>query len=202
MSDNKTIAIFGGSFNPPAIHHIRIIEALLTNFNKVAIVPCGPRKDKSSTNILDLTHRKRLCELAFSKTNNTLLDLDDLNNSIFTPSIDLYKKYSNDYDAYLVVGADIVLKSKEGKSQIQKYWVLGEELWEIAKFAILTRKEFSIRKSDLPPHSDIININIPGSSSKIRELISKGLDFKEFLSPSVYQYVIDHGLYNNQNIGI
>ncbi|MDB6137426.1 MAG: ppnK, partial [Verrucomicrobiaceae bacterium] len=59
------IALFGGSFNPPGLHHQRIALALLARFDEVLVVPCGPRSDKSSTNMLPPVYRAAMTGMAF-----------------------------------------------------------------------------------------------------------------------------------------
>ena len=38
------IALLGGSFNPPGIHHLQIVEEVLkmNRFETVVVIPCGP----------------------------------------------------------------------------------------------------------------------------------------------------------------
>lgn len=44
-----TIALFGGAFDPPHLGHTAIIINLLkrSEFDKIVIIPTGPRKDKN-----------------------------------------------------------------------------------------------------------------------------------------------------------
>ena len=50
---SQRIAVFGGSFNPPGKHHRLIAELLAKDFDKVLVVPCGPRPDKATTQEID-----------------------------------------------------------------------------------------------------------------------------------------------------
>jgi len=44
----KHIALYGGSFDPPHIAHLRLIRRLitLTDIDEVWLMPCGDREDK------------------------------------------------------------------------------------------------------------------------------------------------------------
>ncbi len=39
--ERPRLAIYGGSFNPPGLHHLEIVLSLLEWFNEVVIIPCG-----------------------------------------------------------------------------------------------------------------------------------------------------------------
>lgn len=193
--EKPELAIFGGSFNPAAIHHQEIIKELCRHFAQVLIIPCGPRPDKSSTNETSLEDRRKISELAFSNIPNTILDLSDLEKEKFTSSLELYEKFSKNYNCYLVIGADLILGGAENKSEIQKSWFSGNELWANAQFVILNRPDIKLDLKDLPPKSKVIKLTIPGSSKKIRELIKKGQDVKDLLPEAVYQYIQSKNLY-------
>ena len=49
--ENNSIAILGGSFDPPGIHHMMMVSELLNlrEVERVIIVPCGIREDKKLT---------------------------------------------------------------------------------------------------------------------------------------------------------
>ncbi len=195
MTEKQELAIFGGSFNPAAIHHQKIIKALCQYFAQVLIIPCGPRLDKSSNNEISLTDRSKIAELAFSDIPNTILDLSDLKKEKFTPSLELYKKFSEKYNCYLVIGSDLIQGGAENKSEIQQSWYRGKELWDSAQFAILKRPGIAFKIEDLPPKSKVIDLSVPGSSKEIRALIKKGSEVKDLLPAAVYQYIQSKDLY-------
>ena len=61
----RHIAIFGGSFNPPGLHHRLVVEELVRQFDEVIVVPCGPRPDQPTTVDVDTVHRAALADSAF-----------------------------------------------------------------------------------------------------------------------------------------
>ena len=61
----STIAVFGGSFDPPGLHHRRIVEEVRKHFDSVVVVPCGPRPDKQLD--IEPIHRAALADLTFGE---------------------------------------------------------------------------------------------------------------------------------------
>jgi nicotinic acid mononucleotide adenylyltransferase len=50
--NDKRIVIFGGSFNPPGLHHRKLAMALAERFDQVIILPCGSRPDKETSGLI------------------------------------------------------------------------------------------------------------------------------------------------------
>ncbi|MFZ4768410.1 MAG: nicotinate-nicotinamide nucleotide adenylyltransferase, partial [Roseimicrobium sp.] len=80
----RRIALFGGSFNPPGVHHQHIAELLARRFDEVRVVPCGPRPDKPEVNTVPAVFRAALCDLAFGGLERVVVDLFDLEGDSFT----------------------------------------------------------------------------------------------------------------------
>ena len=72
------IAAFGGSFNPPGLHHRAIAEALARQFDRVDVIPCGPRPDKATVDDVDPAHRAAMAHLMFQGIPNVRVDESDL----------------------------------------------------------------------------------------------------------------------------
>ena len=66
MSRRWRLYLFGGSFNPPGLHHEHVVQGLQTlceGDDLIVIVPCGVRPDKGRTNDVDSTHRAAMVAL-------------------------------------------------------------------------------------------------------------------------------------------
>ena len=74
----QRIAVFGGSFNPPGLHHRLVAEALVGHFDRIIVVPCGPRPDKLTTNDVETVYRAALADIAFRDLPRVEVDLFDL----------------------------------------------------------------------------------------------------------------------------
>merc|ERR1712151_1231151 len=93
MNEKKTIAVLGGSFDPPTIAHIQIIAEVYNNFPDIDecwIVPCGDGRDDKS-----------LKTAGHHRLNMLKLILNDLVDSSIPIKINDYeietKKYWNTY---------------------------------------------------------------------------------------------------------
>ncbi len=189
------IALFGGSFNPPGLHHRRIAEALRERFDQVLVVPCGPRGDKGSTNILPPVYRAAMADLAFEGLPGVEVDLFDLEQEHFTRSHELDRHYAHRGQIWHVVGVDLTKGGASGQSDIQRYWEHGERLWNTARFAVLTRPGHAFNPADLPPHHELLELDLPGSSSAIREALARDEDVSHMVSPRPLAYIQRYGLY-------
>ncbi|KAF0248952.1 MAG: inorganic polyphosphate/ATP-NAD kinase [bacterium] len=116
----KSIAIFGGSFDPPGLHHHRIVEELATSFDQVIVVPCGPRPDKVTT--VDPVHRAAMVDATFRGMKNVEVELFDLENATFTRTHELEERFREQGDIWHVIGTEWVYGGSQGKSAIELFW--------------------------------------------------------------------------------
>ena len=112
----ERIALFGGSFNPPGLHHCVIAEALSASFDRVIVVPCGPRSDKSATNLLPPVYRAAMADMAFGDMAKVEVDLFDLEQERFTRSHELDVRYRERGEVWHVVGVDLIKGGASGTS--------------------------------------------------------------------------------------
>ena len=195
------IALFGGSFNPPGLHHRRIAEALCQRFDKVLIIPCGPRGDKSTTNLLPPVYRAAMAGMAFAGLPGVEVDLFDLEQDHFTRTHELDARFSPQGEIWHVVGVDLTKGGANGLAEIQRTWQQGQWLWSNARFAVLTRPGHHFDPADLPPHHELIELDIPGSSSEIRDRLASGMSVDDMVGPRPLAYIQRYGLYRAPNPG-
>ncbi|MBN2493400.1 MAG: NAD(+)/NADH kinase [Deltaproteobacteria bacterium] len=191
----QTIAVFGGSFNPPCRHHLAVVEQLCERFDRVVVLPCGPRPDKPITDDVEPVYRATMVDMVFQGLGRVEVDLSDLEASTFTRTWDLQERFSSEGEVYHVVGTDLVQGGKTGQSVIHREWYRGEELWAGCRFAVVDRPGFEIDPDDLPP----LHVRIPacaaGSSSAVREAVFQRRDVSTQLVARVLDYIQRHNLY-------
>jgi nicotinate (nicotinamide) nucleotide adenylyltransferase len=192
----KNIAIFGGSFDPPGLHHRRIAEELAKHFDKVIVVPCGPRMDKITT--VDPVHRAAMVDATFRGMKNVEVELFDLENATFTRTHELDEKFSGQGQIWHVVGTEWILGASLGKSAIEISWERGQEVWNVLQFAVITRQGFDFKDQDLPPKHKLLNLKFVGSSAKIREELFHHKPINHLVIPEVDQYIKRYGLYRGR----
>jgi len=126
-----------------------------------------------------------------------VLDIDwvDLDNNVFTPTVDLAKRYETQGQLWFVVGGDIIAGGKTGRSQIQSSWKSGLEIWQDLHWACLERPGFYISPEDLPPQARLLPCNIPGSSTTIRQEIRAKHDIGSLVVDRVQAIIKEYKLY-------
>ena len=195
----RRIALFGGSFNPPGQHHRLIAEVLAQHFDEVRVIPCGPRPDKPIVNSVPSVFRAALCDLVFGDMERVVVDLFDLEQNVFTRNHALETRFSDQGEVWHVVGADWLVGGSTGQSAIHTGWEEGPQLWLTSHFAVLTRPGHDLKFDDLPPNSQILPIEIPGSSTDIRECFLHGKTANDQLNPEAAAYIERYGLYRGTN---
>lgn len=194
----KTIAVFGGSFNPPGLHHKKIAEELTHHFDEVLVVPCGPRPDKQSTSDVEPIYRAAMTDLTFRGMERVHVELFDLEKASFTRTHQLQTMFEHLGELWHVVGGDLIRDGHCRDSFIHRVWERGTYIWEHFKFATVTRSGIELRPEDLPPHHRLIALDIEGSSSEIRERIFKRKSITGLVTPEVEAYIERYGLYRGR----
>ena len=198
MTREQNIALFGGSFNPPGNHHRRVAEALAPHFDQRIVIPCGKRPDRPEGALVTPEERSAMCEIAFKDIPNVALDLFDVRNDPYTRAWKLEERFRAMGRPWHIIGADLATGGARGTSQIQTTWEKGEELWLNASFAVVTRPGIYLSPADMPPHSRLFEISAPGSSSRIREALSRGESIIDRVPTEVARYISDHRLYERR----
>lgn len=157
----SSIAIFGGSFDPPHSGHIAILKALvaLTYIDKIFIVPAYLNPFKSSSVALASLRLKWLREISREYPKCEVSDFEvSLGRSVAT--IETVEHFATLYSKiYVVIGAD----NLESLHRWHRY----DELKNLVEFIVVTRDNISI-----PQEYKSINIDERVSSSLLRENMS------------------------------
>jgi NAD+ kinase len=193
----KRVALFGGSFNPPGLHHRLIAERLSVSFDEVRVIPCGHRPDKTATGEVPPVFRAALTDLTFGGLPGVEVDLFDLENESFTRNHQLETLFADLGELWHVIGADLAEAGADGLSPIQRSWERGDWLWEKARFAILTRPGHKLDPKRLPPRHELIHVDFPGSSTEIRERLGRAQPVSSLLTQRAACYIARYGLYRS-----
>jgi NAD+ synthase (glutamine-hydrolysing) len=193
------VAVFGGSFNPPCLHHQEIARELKKEFDRTIIRPCG--SSRADKNLINNEDRKVMAHMAFHGLPSVELDFYDLDNSVYTPTYLLEEYYSAKYpstEIWHIVGSDLIVGGRDKNSEIQRTWKNGSDIWQTFKFCIIVRPGYEIAQEDLPPISKILEIKeIVGSGTMVREKLSKHQGASRFVDGDVLAYIYAHKLYGS-----
>lgn len=169
----QTVAMFGGSFDPPHLGHKAIVLEAITklNIDTLLIVPTyqNPLKNNS---LATLAQRMQMCEVVFKDLGDVIISDYEMKQEIRYTS-DSVKYFKDFYDLkYLIIGADN-LKSLHLWHDFE--WLNSNITWVIA-----SRKEILIDICDTKILKQFImlSINENVSSSEIRSGAKKEMTDK------------------------
>jgi nicotinate-nucleotide adenylyltransferase len=162
----ESVALFGGSFDPPHLGHKTVVEEALKllNVDKLVVVPTflNPFKSKS---YFSVNERLTLTKELFKVFETVLVDDYEINQKKPTPTVETLRHFQKKYKVlYVIIGADNL-------ENIDK-WKDFEYLNAQITWVIATRNGYEI-KSDKLRDFKVLNINVNMSSTQIRNNMTK-----------------------------
>lgn len=190
------IGIFGGSFNPPHNMHNRIAIELLNQHyvDKIIFVPTGSKYKYKNNLLFDGDRLKMLRLMVKQDERMSVSDFELKSKVVYTYETLEYfkKKYLND-EIYFICGTDNLSYIDE--------WKNGLEILKCYKILVIKRKNDNV--DDILKKYKIYKDNIiitsiysqDISSTKIRDMISKGLNVDNYMDEDVLKYIKLNNLY-------
>jgi nicotinate-nucleotide adenylyltransferase len=154
----KTIALFGGSFDPPHIGHEAVVKAILElkNIEKVVIMPTYLSPFKSKFHAPAELRLKWLRKI-FASNKRVEVDSFEVNQAKRVSTIESVKHLlKRHHKIYLVIGADNL-------PSLHK-WDRFTELRELVTFVVACRDNFEIKEDFLR-----LDVDEKISSSELRD---------------------------------
>ncbi|MFO8053832.1 MAG: nicotinate (nicotinamide) nucleotide adenylyltransferase [Bacteroidales bacterium] len=192
---HRKTALFFGSFNPIHIGHLIIAGQMVENSDLdqvwFIVSPQNPFKKKKS--LLKNHHRLNLVKEAIKddwrfQANDIEFSLPQPSYTIHTLTV-LAEKYPDKRFA-LIIGSDNL-------SSFHK-WKNYREILE--QYQIYVYPRFDHEPGELANHPSVHLVDAPRmelSANMIREGIQKGKDMRYLISPGVYRYIQEMGLYQD-----
>jgi nicotinate-nucleotide adenylyltransferase len=182
----KTIALFGGSFNPPHVGHRQVMKHLasIRRFDEVWVVPTYSHPYEKD--LISYEDRVKMCELTLHRIEARLTVCSIEGELKKSPSYtidtirELKKRYP-DVNFWLALGSDC-------RDDILN-WKLGDQLIREVEFYFIPRAGYE--------PSTFMDI----SSSKVRQMLQLGVDCCGVIPDGVMQYIEDRGLYRIEGGG-
>jgi len=162
----ESIALFGGSFDPPHLGHQRLVEEALKvlRIEKLIVVPTFLNPFKSSSYYTP-KERLKLTKKLFEPFEKVLVDDYEIKEGKATATVQTLRHFQKSYNvSYVIIGADNI----ENIDQWREFEYLNAQItWVIAR-----RSGYAI-ESDKLRDFKILNIDVDISSTQIRNNMKK-----------------------------
>ncbi|WP_162150562.1 nicotinate (nicotinamide) nucleotide adenylyltransferase [Acholeplasma equifetale] len=189
------VLVYGGSFNPPTKAHQLIIESLIQKYkpNRFIILPVG-HKYTWKDNLLPFEYRYEMLQLIFK--HNDLIDISDIENrDDFKGTYHSLKQVQKTHPKekiFFIIGTDHL--------KTMHLWKNYEALLNEFSFIIVKRPKYELSFEIFKrfnTYYEVFEFESDISSSRIRDNIEK---YKNDLDDKVYQYIIQHKLYQGEKL--
>ncbi|MBU1094473.1 MAG: nicotinate (nicotinamide) nucleotide adenylyltransferase [Firmicutes bacterium] len=184
------LIVFGGSFNPPTLAHLKIVNKLLSTYpgSHVLLLPVG--NDYSKPELIDIKHRITMLHLLLDHLDDVEISDLEANRKYQGTLVSLRELSKKDKDVRFVIGLDNLLRVKR--------WIKAEELLNDFPFIIMNRKgslsqeEVQEAFKDMKHHFTFIDFDEVMSSTQARMNPEKR---NEILTKEVIDYISNNHLY-------
>lgn len=214
MSNSKAIGLFGGSFDPVHIGHLRVAEDIRQQLNLQQIhwIPCGTPPHRSQ-NLAAAEHRTAMVQLAIQ--DNPHFQLNDIELRRQGPSymVDTLEQMAKDEDTVqckcLIIGSDAFSQFHTWKrwqrildlvnlvvmARPKRELVISPELEDQVKNRIIKQPE-KVHDSAAGKIVFLPVTQLEISATYIRQLIHQGQSVRYLVPDEVLHYIGQHKLYD------
>lgn len=201
------IGLFGGTFNPPHLGHVRLLEHFSEQigFDKIFIVPDKRPVHKICEDLALDSERLAMCRLAFCDPKYTVssMEIDRPTDSYTVLTVRALLEQYQGAEFYLIIGSDMFLsfhkwyKCREILEKCTLCVASRENAVEINDLRRYAFSQFRIYIDGLQGKNVILSPMEPFeiSSTALRQAIAAGADTSAYLAPDVENYIHGKGLY-------
>jgi len=213
---NRKVGLFGGTFNPIHLGHLRGVEEVREAFGlqEVVFIPVAIPPHKATEEVIEARHRLEMVKLAIMTNpcfSISSVELDRPGKSYSIDTLQYFRERDENTSLFFILGRDAFVEIET--------WKEFQRLFSFSNFIVMTRPGFgkSPLHAQLPEalvsafrydHEIKAWIHTSGhtlhfkeirfldiSSTKVRELIERGESVKYLIPAGVEAYAKEHGLY-------
>jgi nicotinate-nucleotide adenylyltransferase len=188
----RTVALFGGSFNPPHVAH-QMVSLFVIETAPVDELWLAPTwKHPFAKDLVDYDHRIAMCEIVaaalgprvvVSRIEEEVARAPGFVSSRTLHTVETLIARHPDTSFRLVVGADILGETDK--------WHRWDDLVRLAPLIVIGRAGYP-----LPPGTVASGLDMPEvSSTEVRALLARGESAVPLVPRSVMSYIASQGLY-------
>ena len=186
------IGIFGGTFNPPHLGHLRLVRTFADRFalDRVLIIPTFVPPHKASPDLAQAEMRIQMCGLLFDDPRFEISDMEIRRGgkSYTVETLETLRAQYPDEPVYLLVGSDM-LESFDT-------WYRAGDIRRMCTVVAAVRekgKTLDANGAVLLENYDPIEL----SSTAVREKVRAGEDVGTLVGDAVAAFIAQHGLYTD-----
>ena len=198
----KRVGILGGTFDPVHLAHLQLAKSAYEQFQleTVIFLPAGDPPHKTNRQITPAYRRLemlKLCLKDYPQFRISEYEIEKQGYSYTAETLEYFTQMNPEVQYYFIIGADSLFNMDT--------WYCPERCLSKAVFLVGNRQERAEEEIDKQIHylterygGSIEQIQMPGmeiSSSKVRDLLSKGQDASHYLAPGVNEYILKNHLY-------
>ena len=197
MIATKSIALFGGSFDPIHNGHLFLIEELLNSarFEKLIVIPAGAPWQKSvaasgADRLAMVEIALKDCMSKYRELEISRFEVDNSGPSYAYQSIEYFKLQNPGDNLVWIIGSDAFAKIDE--------WKEIEQVAKSVKFLVITRPGEKLESAKAAKSITFSQIEINAldiSSTKVRNLIKASEPFDSLVPAGVAAYIKSQGIY-------
>ena len=175
------LALYRGRFDPPGLHHIAILRALLQRFDRVVVVPWGPMPDRAIDENVSPVYRARMIDLAFGRIDpRVFVDLRDVEGATISDAHALEHDPAHaGFDVCHVVEADTL---DDDRARLH-----GD-----ARVVVIATADTADR---VPSGHEIVHVAGDVAGSVMRKRLYEGQTVDDLVPAAVARVIDRHGLY-------
>ena len=184
------IGIFGGTFNPPHLGHLRLARAFAERFSlaRVLVIPTFVPPHKQSPDLADAGTRVRMCELLFGEApfEVSTMEISRGGRSYTVETLEaLHAQYPQEA-LFLLIGSDM-LRSFDT-------WHRAQDIRKLCTVCAAVREKGDrLDANGAVLLEDFEPIEI--SSTEVRERVRLGQDVTDVVGKAVAACIAENGLY-------
>ncbi len=195
----ERLGIFGGTFNPPHIGHIKSAAAFINqmSLDRLIIMPSFIPPHKEYNSIVSSYERLEMSKIAFEDLPKTVVsDLEIQRGGKSYTYLTLEEMAQDGTELYFLCGTDMLLTMGE--------WKNPEIIFKLAHICCARREDKADITSELNSKileyeskfkADVHMIDVDPIDISSTELRNNPEAHREYISDKVYKYIIERGLY-------
>tara|TARA_B100001750_G_C15259372_1_gene471876 strand:- start:153 stop:713 length:561 start_codon:yes stop_codon:yes gene_type:complete len=184
------IFFLGGTFDPPHLGHMKIVECCIDKCDKFILIPAKKSPHKKNNPIANSIHRINMLNLIFKKNKKVFIDDFEVKSEVINYTYITIQYLKNKYKnaiLTMIVGYDQLLNLNNWKNS-------SEILKSVNILGFNRNLGKNKKKLNLDNIQFINNFRVNISSSIIREKINIS---EQFLDKKILRYIEENELYAN-----